>query len=780
MSPKKFISFPGVLLLLFFFLPVSCKKDNRLPAEDNPEETDAPGFSIQSKDVDGLQIVSVNVEGYTLTNSLYDIKVGGKEIKAVKAEGNTLTFLVPGDLPSGRYEVKASFTPNTIELNIKAPSPITDPEKAFKAVTEQIYADIEEEPPLADTALSARSIKEIKKSIDDAVTKFNALPAAEKQLTAQFLAANLKQFNQGKQLINELRSMRDGMVMHSSASKLKISAMSCDYKCYLSQLVKVVLFAAIVAGGTSVASLTGVVVVGLDVGLSIITGKNSLLISTVRALLEEGLNWTFFPHIESTMTYIKNGAEKILGTIRTSAVSGDFYILKGEPVTFELQPVYSTVQRKDADRIPVIGELIAAYDAFKVKYNAGYVQKFGALPDFSDKKEKKDAENLSDWQIVVTKGNGITASAPNGTPANFTVVFNSTSAERQPLEFDIVFKGPVEDIKEHVSATFITKRKAFSAAIAGGNTQAGTLGTKLPEKLSVKVVDSKNNPVEDTKVTWSTNGGGSVTGESTTDAQGVAYAEWTLGSSGTQTVTAMVVDEDGIALQGSPLLFTANEAIPYSIQIASGNHQDGQLGKKLPAPLGAKITDDKGNALPGVKVQWAVSAGQGSLSAAESITGSNGIATVEWTLGSSGLQSVTASARKKDGSNVLNAPVKFEAGTGQDQSEKYKAAVVGRYLVTSGDQSGVTDFYAEIRANGRVSYYPKEYPNLETSTLDWSIKRSADGYRFILGTFPDRADDGNWEVLSIPVNVMRENIFSMSATEPVMKWRPFRTWTRVR
>jgi hypothetical protein len=70
----------------------------------------------------------------------------------------------------------------------------------------------------------------------------------------------------------------------------------------------------------------------------------------------------------------------------------------------------------------------------------------------------------------------------------------------------------------------------------------------------VVVLDGSGAPVSNTAVEWQvTAGGGEVTAQTTTNAEGRASTEWTLGSgAGVQKLTARVE-----GAQGSPATFTA-------------------------------------------------------------------------------------------------------------------------------------------------------------------------------------------------------------------------------
>lgn len=83
--------------------------------------------------------------------------------------------------------------------------------------------------------------------------------------------------------------------------------------------------------------------------------------------------------------------------------------------------------------------------------------------------------------------------------------------------------------------------------------------------------------------------------------------------------------------------------VAANITIASGNNQSAQIGTDLPAPLEVSVTTADGTGVAGLTVYWTVTAGGGTISAANSITDAMGHTSVGWTLGNTaGTQSVAA------------------------------------------------------------------------------------------------------------------------------------------
>ena len=109
-------------------------------------------------------------------------------------------------------------------------------------------------------------------------------------------------------------------------------------------------------------------------------------------------------------------------------------------------------------------------------------------------------------------------------------------------------------------------------AANGGTGQIASIGSQLPEALSVRVADAAGDPVPGVSVTWSViDGGGSIDpAASNTNSNGVASAQLTLGSTvGDQHAQAAVA-----GLTGSPVVFTATGTVPSNVtlQVLSGGN----------------------------------------------------------------------------------------------------------------------------------------------------------------------------------------------------------------
>lgn len=195
----------------------------------------------------------------------------------------------------------------------------------------------------------------------------------------------------------------------------------------------------------------------------------------------------------------------------------------------------------------------------------------------------------------------------------------------------------------------------------GGDGQRGTVGAPLAGPLVVRVVASDDVGIAGRQVAFSPVGDGAALrlepDTAVTNARGEASAIWVLGTqAGQHQVEAHLVAED---VAPAPVSFSA-EAIagpPDTLAGASALNRAGRRGQELPDPLVVRVVDRFGNPVSGATVAWAVTTGDGTVSAEGTPTGSDGTASVNWELGDRiGVQKAAASI-----SGVTGSPVTFTA-----------------------------------------------------------------------------------------------------------------------
>ncbi len=137
---------------------------------------------------------------------------------------------------------------------------------------------------------------------------------------------------------------------------------------------------------------------------------------------------------------------------------------------------------------------------------------------------------------------------------------------------------------------------AATLSVQSGGSQTGTFGAMLGAPVVLKVTDSYGNPVSGTTVTFAVTGGGGAVGtpSATTDASGLASTTWTLGSSGTQTISG-----SSTGLSGSPLTISATIASGTVAQTVVTPRSDTLTSLGATASLTAQARDVSGSVVAG-------------------------------------------------------------------------------------------------------------------------------------------------------------------------------------
>ncbi|MEO8636065.1 MAG: hypothetical protein ABI587_12380 [Gemmatimonadales bacterium] len=198
---------------------------------------------------------------------------------------------------------------------------------------------------------------------------------------------------------------------------------------------------------------------------------------------------------------------------------------------------------------------------------------------------------------------------------------------------------------------------ALQIAVSAGNGQSATVAQAVATDPAVLVTDQFSNPVSGAAVTFAvTAGGGSVTGgTTTTNVSGIAtVGSWTLGTGATAPATANNTLQASVAGGGSTnFTATANPGAVSSVTVSAGNAQFARPTTAVATAPSARVRDAFGNDVCGAAVTFAVSAGGGSVTGANTTAtcgGFGAIATVgSWTLGITGTLSSGTYA------NVLSA-----------------------------------------------------------------------------------------------------------------------------
>lgn len=106
---------------------------------------------------------------------------------------------------------------------------------------------------------------------------------------------------------------------------------------------------------------------------------------------------------------------------------------------------------------------------------------------------------------------------------------------------------------------------------------------------------------------------------------------------------------------------------PANMTIVSGDNQLGTPGQKLPEKLQIRVTDKNGNPYAGAQLLWQVSPNGGSLSAVETHSNSQGLASAEWTPSDAPYAHASVLLLDKDGIRIdsIGFSVQFETIVGE-------------------------------------------------------------------------------------------------------------------
>jgi Bacterial Ig-like domain (group 1) len=199
-------------------------------------------------------------------------------------------------------------------------------------------------------------------------------------------------------------------------------------------------------------------------------------------------------------------------------------------------------------------------------------------------------------------------------------------------------------------------------SVLAGSTQTGTVGEPLPSQIVVRVETLNQQPIGGRRVAFvlsQTSGAGTLDPDTViSDSEGRASTRWVLGTTpGDYQGEARLVTTDSTEVPAVAFTASARAGAPDTIRAVSALSQPGRRNQELEEPLMVAVVDRYGNPVPGATVVWNVTTGGGSLSAEETTTGSDGTASVVWTLGSGiGIQKAAATL-----GGVTGSPVTFTA-----------------------------------------------------------------------------------------------------------------------
>lgn len=192
------------------------------------------------------------------------------------------------------------------------------------------------------------------------------------------------------------------------------------------------------------------------------------------------------------------------------------------------------------------------------------------------------------------------------------------------------------------SATFTETAQAGAVAtltMVSGSKQIGTVGTTLPAPIVVKAKDASGNLISGAAISFSDGVGGTFSpNPGITGTNGQASVTYTLPTvAKSLTVTAS---------NGSVSVRITEQAVaaaPASVNILQGNNQSAHPNNKLPKALIVSVTDQYGNGVSGLTVNFTDNGAGGTFSNAAPVTSANGQVSVTYTTGAT-KESITINA----------------------------------------------------------------------------------------------------------------------------------------
>jgi Bacterial Ig-like domain (group 1)/PQQ enzyme repeat len=225
-----------------------------------------------------------------------------------------------------------------------------------------------------------------------------------------------------------------------------------------------------------------------------------------------------------------------------------------------------------------------------------------------------------------------------------------------------------------------------------GNKQSGGVETMLPLPLTVQVSNPyTGKPASGVPVTFSDNGAGGTFGtpSTTTDSSGKASSTYTLpAKTGTYTITV-----SGPTAVPTTFSETAISGTVNKITLVSGGSQSGTVETCLSQPIIVAAKDAYGNLVANTAVTFSDGGLGGTFSANPVTTGSNGRASVTYTLPSKAASiSITASVASPlltvSEKSISSTPASVNYVSGNNQSAQPNSSLTNPLVVAVKDQYG--------------------------------------------------------------------------------------------
>jgi uncharacterized protein (TIGR03437 family) len=255
----------------------------------------------------------------------------------------------------------------------------------------------------------------------------------------------------------------------------------------------------------------------------------------------------------------------------------------------------------------------------------------------------------------------------------------------------------------------------------GGNNQSGQAGQTLSQPLVAQVTDNCGNPIPSVSVTWAVTQGSATLSNtvSVSDSSGHVSTKVVLGQTpGTVQISVSLPSS-------SQAVFTATSSVTVSkLTLLSGSPQSAVINQSFSQPLVFAATDNSGKAVQGVLVNFSVTTGAATLSAASATTDSSGKVQVSVTAGgtpgtvvvSAAYANLTATA-----SLTVTPPAPLITPNSFTNAASYKTGLVACGLA-NGTGPGIAPTITGVIPGNPLGFGPLPYTIATTSLTVNGVK----------------------------------------------------------
>lgn len=434
-----------ILLTVFVF---ACSKD------DSSVINNAV-ISTEKSNLKDAEIGFINVENFTLVKDSYNSNLGEISLKLYKVNDSTLTFVVPTNIASGKYELTTDFSNNSLQFDISTEELTSSPVVIMSNFLGNYEEDIDNTIGLFGNNNIPQELLTAKIKVKEAVSNFENLSEQDKVIAAKFIQNNSEGFSEFEETINEIINNKSG-----KSSKIINKINRCDTGCIFAQGVKILGSAALVKLSAPVGIITGLVI-GIDVGLSYLTGKRSYLLSKLKLALGKAFNIAYFAQNNLADVTFEKTDEFVTDLTNFKKSSSERVKFQNEsPVSIKIKPYYRTLNIEDKDHPNGnVSTFVSLYSKFKITWDNKLASEFGEFPTFNDNVEQKFANELSQFTIKITDNSeNVSVSDITGTVEDFKVTFTNNTDTEQDFSFDIIFNDDGIIAQKSIEANISTKK----------------------------------------------------------------------------------------------------------------------------------------------------------------------------------------------------------------------------------------------------------------------------------------------------------------------------------